>query len=201
MFDTPHATISRWLRQAGVSRPKAKAVLRADLDGTVVKLCTRCAVFKPATTEYFAPYSRGHGGLYSRCLDCERADDQGRYATTKAAEAVRGTLWRRALRQEVIAHYSDGTCRCSCCGEAHMAFLVVDHINGDGNKQRRSLGRTGISFYQWLRTSGYPPGFRVLCHNCNHAYAAYGACPHQIEQVDTADLARTGHTGREAARL
>ena len=82
-----------------------------------------------------------------------------------------------------------------------MAFLVVDHINGDGNKHRRAIGRTGISFYQWLRISGYPPGFRVLCHNCNHAYAAYGACPHQAEHVDTADLARAGRTSREAARL
>jgi hypothetical protein len=60
-----------------------------------------------------------------------------------------------------------------------MAFLVVDHINGEGNKHRRAIGRTGLSFYRWLRTNGYPPGFRVLCHTCNHAYAAYGACPHE----------------------
>jgi hypothetical protein len=50
-----------------------------------------------------------------------------------------------------------------------MAFLVVDHINGEGNKHRKAIGRTGLNFYRWLRTSGYPPGFRVLCHNCNHA--------------------------------
>jgi hypothetical protein len=164
---------------AGQSRLRAQSVLMTADDGTLTKLCTRCGVFKPAMTAYFAPHERGRGGLYSRCRDCEEVRYRDRYAATKAVDAVRGAAWRTALRQEVIAHYSGGTCRCSCCGEAHMAFLVVDHINGEGNKHRRAIGRTGLSFYRWLRTNGYPPGFRVLCHTCNHAYAAYGAGPHE----------------------
>jgi hypothetical protein len=31
----------------------------------------------------------------------------------------------------------------------------------------------------YLRTHGYPSGFRVLCHNCNFSFGHYGYCPHQ----------------------
>jgi hypothetical protein len=30
-----------------------------------------------------------------------------------------------------------------------------------------------------MRDQGYPPGFRVLCHNCNMAIGLFGVCPHE----------------------
>ena len=32
---------------------------------------------------------------------------------------------------------------------------------------------------EWLKRNDYPPGFQVLCHNCNWAKHALGRCPHQ----------------------
>ncbi len=43
--------------------------------------------------------------------------------------------------------------------------------------QRANPG--GSVLYSWLKKQGYPPGFQVLCHNCNLAKGYYGACPHQ----------------------
>lgn len=73
-----------------------------------------------------------------------------------------------------------GGCFCACCGEAHIEFLSIDHIAGDGAEHRRELQRhsRGTVFYRWLSKHHYPPGFRVLCFNCNFALGAYHACPH-----------------------
>jgi hypothetical protein len=77
----------------------------------------------------------------------------------------------------VLAHYSDGTMRCGCCGEDKLPFLALDHIAGGGAKQRQELGR-GVNFWRWIIRSGFPPGIQVLCHNCNLCKSAYGSCAH-----------------------
>jgi len=85
--------------------------------------------------------------------------------------------YRERRRREVFAHY--GT-KCACCGEQTIEFLCIDHTNGGGNAHRRYIGvGSGDAFYGWLVKNSYPPGFRVLCHNCNSARGHYGKCPHE----------------------
>ncbi len=59
------------------------------------------------------------------------------------ADARRDKLWRAELRRGVIDHDSAGTYACSCCGESHLEFLVIDHIDGAVNNHRRSINRSG----------------------------------------------------------
>jgi hypothetical protein len=86
---------------------------------------------------------------------------------------------RLKVRLEVIAAYGGV---CSCCGEANPGFLSIDHINGGGAAHRKSLSMTtaGYPMYSWLKTHGWPEGFRVLCYNCNlgRAFHGDGTCPH-----------------------
>lgn len=73
-----------------------------------------------------------------------------------------------------------GSCR--CCGEGRPEFLSIDHIDGGGNQERSRLGiLPGYGTYRHLRKSGYPPGYQVLCENCNLAKSFYGrgCCPHR----------------------
>jgi hypothetical protein len=56
--------------------------------------------------------------------------------------------------------------------------LTIDHINGGGRQHRLQAGVKG-DFYTWLKRNGFPPGFQVLCWNCNHAKHVLGECPHQ----------------------
>jgi hypothetical protein len=65
---------------------------------------------------------------------------------------------------------------CDCCGEDDQRFLTVDHVDGGGNRQKKQIGS---KLYTWLRKHNFPPGFRLLCFNCNCARAIYGTCPHQ----------------------
>lgn len=68
---------------------------------------------------------------------------------------------------------------CECCKENDLNSLSIDHINGGGNNHRKSINvGCGYAFYVWLKKSGYPPGYRVLCLNCNSCLGAFGYCPH-----------------------
>lgn len=89
--------------------------------------------------------------------------------------------FRRRLRLACLAAYGNA---CACCGESSERFLTIDHVNNDGAAHRRSLrggGRpqagAGNNTYPWLRKNGFPPGFQILCWNCNWAKKS-GPCPH-----------------------
>jgi hypothetical protein len=67
--------------------------------------------------------------------------------------------------------------KCECCSVDHLVFLCIDHVNGDGAKERRLL--KGYQIYNKLLNAGVRlPGYRLLCHNCNFALGVYGFCPH-----------------------
>jgi len=92
-----------------------------------------------------------------------------------------GLSYRRDLKLDVLTHYSGGPPKCACpgCeGNNFLEFLCLDHEYGGGNIHRKELNRSGTRFYTWIRKNGYPPGFRVLCHNCNQAIGSFGCCPH-----------------------
>lgn len=123
----------------------------------------------------------------------EKVRDNARlYAQAHRAE-------RRAYHKNYLAKLKDqafqayGGASCICCGETHTEFLSIDHINGSGNEHRRQLGLRASHLYKWLKDQGYPPGFRVLCMNCNFALGAFGYCPHGNLDAVPLSLNGNGH--------
>lgn len=84
---------------------------------------------------------------------------------------------RRKRRAEVLARYGLGDPKCALCGDPHEEFLVIDHVDGGGNRHRKELKLKSDGFYRWLIKQGFPSGFRVLCHCCNNALGSYGRAP------------------------
>ncbi len=76
---------------------------------------------------------------------------------------------RMRLKRDVFSHYGSGVC--AVCGFSDIRALQLDHVNHDGADQRRLVGRVrtaaGTTFYRWLRRTGYPSGYQILCANCN----------------------------------
>jgi hypothetical protein len=71
------------------------------------------------------------------------------------------------LQHEAIVRY--GGYKCSWCGIDEPLVLCLDHVENNGRAHRKEVGSTGgHRFYKWLRDNDYPPGFQVLCMNCNH---------------------------------
>lgn len=78
-------------------------------------------------------------------------------------------LRNQALKLEVFQHYAGEHPKCAHCGEDDLIVLSVDHLGGGGAKHREDIRiTTGGTFYAWLKKSGFPEGFQVLCRNCNY---------------------------------
>ena len=157
------------------------------------KQCSKCLLPKPL--KKFQWITRDNR-YEAKCRDCINQEARQRYEQNPLPKLTRSRRWRTdnpeafsasrqrahrtarwALKLEVIAYYGG---MCKCCGEDSIYFLQIDHIDGGGRKQRALIGISGgVNFYAWLRKQGFPPGFRVLCSNCNSALGAYGFCPHQ----------------------
>lgn len=63
-------------------------------------------------------------------------------------------------------------------------MLTLDHIGQDAHVLRRigqEIRTGGSAFYSKLIRQGFPPGFRVLCYNCNIATfrSPDHRCPHR----------------------
>jgi len=84
------------------------------------------------------------------------------------------------LKDDVFKAY--GGYKCACCGETEPMFLSIDHMLNNGNELKKAgvHGKSSTQFYRWLKKSGYPKDFQVLCMNCNIGkHLNNGVCPHQ----------------------
>jgi hypothetical protein len=129
-----------------------------------LKRCYRCDSVKPLD-DFESTYRdrKSCSGRRPECRLCHKKESRELYLRFK---------------YEAFQKYSVTTPpSCVCCGESVVQFLSLDHINGGGNKHRKEVG-TGIGFYRWLKRNNFPEGFQTMCHNCNQAKWAYGACPH-----------------------
>lgn len=136
------------------------------------------------------------------CNKCRRDETQikfwnvrrGGKNTCTECHYVKKRAWRQKLRLDALNAYSGNQPKCACpgCDENRLPFLVLDHINNDGAAHRRSLSGPNNKtpeqpgahavWYQ-LKKLGYPPGYRVLCYNCNTA-RGLGKCPvHEPEDL------------------
>lgn len=179
-----------------------------------MRVCRICGIEQPILEFGVAKY-RKNGRAYRRreCRACtrarqmewinrnrERVRERGRenmrkyraalppeQREAKLAELAAYQRQRNAkLRKEVYAAY--GGYICACCGETEPLFLSIDHINNDGYVRRKGGEPVGVGLWQKLKNEGYPPGYQVLCMNCNHGKSRNGGvCPHhKVKEGSTA---------------
>jgi hypothetical protein len=131
------------------------------------------------------------------CAFCTRRATKG--ARCKSHQEAHNRLVREsnlALKREVFEAYGGARCSCKGCPERKnpiFEFLTLNHVGGGGTKHRRALGGKripggGFSFggqhtYRWLRRKGFPPGYNVLCWNCQWGvHRNNGRCPHNTRR-------------------
>ncbi len=161
-----------------------------------LKACAKCKIVKSVTEFYTLAASRRHlgDGRDTTCKSCTKMRTSHRAAVTHRDETKEYMLAyhveRRArVRAAVLEAYGGSVC--ACCGETEPKFLTIDHVNNDGAAFRRKIAgkRTAAGYhtYIWLIRNNYPPGFQVLCMNCNHGKRMNGGvCPHRGRRNDQA---------------
>lgn len=110
------------------------------------KRCSRCETVKPATD--FHGNSARRDGLSVYCGLC-----------TSALHAEK----RRELRVRTVTHLGGRCRRCGYDGDSRA--FAIDHVNGDGGKERKS-GRVQAAI--WRAALVDEEGrYQLLCANCN----------------------------------
>lgn len=153
-----------------------------------MKKCSRCHQTK--TLSEFYRKERGIDGLAAECKKCNIARSAVRYQAKRAEirkrENAQMVKTRKRIRDAVFSAY--GGYVCACCGEKEQSFLTLDHIhnNGANDRQRLAGKRTAAGFqtYTKLVKLGFPPGYQVLCMNCNWGKRKTGVCPHKVRCND-----------------
>ena len=104
-----------------------------------------------------------------------------KHRTRRVAE-MREKLWQTRLR--CLRAYSPEKLACACCGEDIIEFLTLDHLQDRKRDGGVRVGgdRGGQVLFSWLIRMNFPPGFQVLCYNCNCTKSARGQCPHERER-------------------
>jgi hypothetical protein len=103
---------------------------------------------------------RTNGGLCDGCKKIQIAKwrENNKSRISEAAKTLRQE--RRAL---FIQHY--GGC-CELCGLVDDEVMTIDHIWDNGAEHRKEVPANRT--LEWLIKNNFPPGFRMLCFNCNH---------------------------------
>ena len=118
------------------------------------------------------------------CVRCGKAEIfKARHCTTcYPYDLEKCRKKQKKVRQQVLEAYGR---KCACCKIDKDYFLQVDHINNDGNVERRANKggkNSGGShkFYLRLCREGFPKDrYQLLCANCNRAKHYLGRCPCQ----------------------
>lgn len=164
--------------------------------------CKKCGSIKPITD--FEVTNKERGWRRHECKSCtkkrvtawrKRSVDLIRATRTRhrLKNIERASKWNKAHprrhNQLALDHYyrlqdqaimAYGGYVCACCGETEPLFLTIDHVSNNGKEHRKTFRNSGDGLYKWLRKNAYPPGFQVLCMNCNHGkHRNKGVCPHQ----------------------
>jgi len=113
---------------------------------------------------------------HTNCLSCRVSINKGqnqRYKNNPGPCKALQKKLRAKAKKEVFDHYGR---KCAWCGETNPAFLTIDHINNDGNRERLQYGSGGV-FYLHVVRAGFPTNLQVLCFNCNCAKGFRGYAP------------------------
>lgn len=112
-------------------------------------------------------------GLCRQCGD-ERDSESTRCAGCREKEKVKQLDKNRKRRIKLLDLYGG---KCACCGENNPYFLSIDHINRDGNIERKKKGGK-FSYSTIIRRDD----LRLLCFNCNcgRELTGDGRCPHEL---------------------
>ena len=83
--------------------------------------------------------------------------------------------YREEIRKQFFEIYGK---ICFCCGEKNQKFLTLEHINNDGNKERKKYG--GMCIYLKAIKEKDKTKYTTSCWNCNEGKRINkGICPHK----------------------
>ena len=125
-----------------------------------------------------------------RCVNCSQSWTKKHYWKRKEYYINKHNLWKKKNRivvnkinrdwrfqnkLKVIKHYTKGTMQCQGingkCPFKNYKFepetLQIDHVNGNGIKDRERIRKMGVDLTRYLIRENFPKEYQILCPYCN----------------------------------
>lgn len=135
--------------------------------------CIRCCNSAAKRREFL---KKKDSGL---CIQCGGVKDSHQTRCLKCRN-LRSRHSKKLARSRKLTFIEKYGGKCECCGETKWEFLSLDHVRGDGYKDRT---KNRNILYKKAVVDFDPSKYRVLCMNCNTAIGFYGYCPHNSEMI------------------
>ena len=154
--------------------------MRSIYIGDGLKLCPSCQQRKPLNN--FHKDSTSSTGLYTYCKSCKykmyllmcikHRDRRNEYnkayqktwrANNKDKIKTLRNSWYIKTRKKVLEAYGG---KCVNCGFTDWRALQIDHINGNGRKERSQTPNLS-TYYSKLWIHREYNKYQILCANCN----------------------------------
>jgi len=100
--------------------------------------------------------------------------------------------WKDNIRKQCLEHYGS---ECIWCGEKDVGMLTLDHVNNDGNFERKNLN----VYWTWHHAvkTGFPNKYQILCMGCNAYKSWYGKLPESKKKLDIRIFSLSDYAKRE----
>lgn len=137
------------------------------------RICPHCNISFTAANERKVYCSRrckqkaSRKRQYHHDVDTSRAKNRSKWKRYYQAHKEQINItYRHDVKINVLTHYGNAKLACVQCGEARLPCLTIDHVDNNGNLDRKGRNLYGSNFYKMLRRQNYPSGFQTLCMNC-----------------------------------
>jgi len=138
-------------------KAKEKIAKRGFIADSAV--CFSCKTEKPSSE-----FPRDKGKKNGLCGQCRTCFNQMKKRI------------REGIKDAVFLIYGN---RCMCCGESGRKFLTLDHVNNDGNTERKESNYLNI-YTRLAKAGNADPRYQLLCWNCNIGkHLNNNVCPHK----------------------
>lgn len=109
-------------------------------------------------SEYDRKYYQGH----IETIRKQKAENMRRYRMEDPEKYREQTKeHKRKIRERLLDMYGR---QCAICGFSDVRALTLDHVNQNGNEERKQYGERGV--YRRALTEYRPDEYRTLCMNC-----------------------------------
>ena len=130
------------------------------------KYCTSCKIIK--SVDKWGKNKASHDGLQSWCIKCRQKKSEEYFEKNKSIIFERNTKYRLKTRLSLLKILGN---KCVNCGDTKISHLQIDHINNDGNKERKESNQSGFTqkiLMDYLHNKRNIKRLQVLCANCNY---------------------------------
>jgi hypothetical protein len=133
------------------------------------RIAGECGVSEYVISKYCKPIKNAKVKARKISQEWYKKNGKEHYVKNRKKYLEKAKIYAETIKIKAMSVI--GRVECTICGESNIKFLTIDHINNDGNEDRRNGFASHGRLYSSIKNGSYPEdslkNLRVLCYNHN----------------------------------